>query len=177
MSMVSENLYFDQTEVTNEQWQAFELENIEKGINPEPYRINDVFNSEPFNTTYFPHESYRDYPVVGVTKLGATEYCKWRNTNSKLKGNYRLPTKNEFLQAIKEGEQSVKWFKKKIKTEKKNIKSYNLSDENEVVKMTSPSRSFLPSWRDKDELKWSSDTQLFTGPADWIGFRCACEVE
>ena len=137
-----------------------------------------------------------------MTKLGATEFCKWRNNHSKIKGNHRLPTKDEFLRAIKEGEQSVKWFKKKIKAEKNNILAYNLFDENEVVKMISPSRSFLPnkfgiynlvgnlsemvqeegivvggSWRDKDELKWSSATQPFTGPADWVGFRCVCEVE
>jgi sulfatase modifying factor 1 len=34
--------------------------------------------NEPMVEYYFRHPSYNNYPVVGVTWLQATEYCKWR---------------------------------------------------------------------------------------------------
>lgn len=200
MFLVSDNIYFDQTEVSNAQWEQFELSLNKKGVDLEAYRMSNVWEIPAFNASYF--SNFKDYPVVGVTRLGATEYCKWRSANADLKGNYRLPTKNEFLKAIKEGEQSVKWFKKKIKAEKKNIPVYNLFYENEKPRMTAPTKAFLKnkfgvfnlvgnvsemvkeedivvggSWRDKNDQKWSSATQTFSGPADWIGFRCVCEVD
>lgn len=41
------------------------------------WRSELAFN-EPYVEYYFRHPSYNYYPVVGVTWLQATEYCKWR---------------------------------------------------------------------------------------------------
>ena len=34
--------------------------------------------NEPYVSNYFRHPAYANYPVVGVSWLQATEYCKWR---------------------------------------------------------------------------------------------------
>jgi sulfatase modifying factor 1 len=41
------------------------------------WRRNLAYN-EPYVKYYFTHPSYNTYPVVGVSWLQATEYCKWR---------------------------------------------------------------------------------------------------
>ncbi|MDB4170996.1 gliding motility lipoprotein GldJ [Polaribacter sp.] len=42
-------------------------------------------NTELLTENYFRHPAYADYPVVGVSWLQATEYCKWRTNAVNLK--------------------------------------------------------------------------------------------
>ncbi len=61
---------------------------------------------EPYVDYYFRHPAYRDYPVVGISKIQAEAYCRWitRLFNEKTpeedrffkKVNFRLPTETEW---------------------------------------------------------------------------------
>lgn len=200
MISVSETLYFQKTEVSNAEWKKFESELTENKKELALYRKNDVFKVDAWNKTYF--QKYMDSPVVGVTKFGAAEYCNWLNNKNELKGVYRLPTKDEFHSAIRNGESSVKYQKRKIKADKKKTPFYNLNYDYTDVHGPSPVESFQAnklgiynlignvseivaednivvggSWKDKDQLRWDVDKQEFMEPSERVGFRCVCEVK
>ncbi len=82
------SFYVDQTEITNFHWceymywisRAYESYPIVgKNVLPDTnvWRTPLGF-SEKFVEYYLRHPSYRDYPVVGVSWLQASDYCKWR---------------------------------------------------------------------------------------------------
>ncbi len=66
---------------------------------------NELENTELNDENYFFNKKYDDYPVVGVTNVGARYYCIWltREVNAKNKVkdnamviNFRLPTETEW---------------------------------------------------------------------------------
>ena len=81
--------YMDQTEVTNFHWVEYlywisraysaEFPMVYKNALPDTlcWRSPLGFN-EKFVDYYLRHPAYRDYPVVGVSWLQASDYCKWR---------------------------------------------------------------------------------------------------
>ena len=82
------SFYMDQTEVTNFHWleylywisrayQTYPL--VYKNALPDTlcWRSPLGFN-EKYVDYYLRHPAYRDYPVVGVSWLQASDYCKWR---------------------------------------------------------------------------------------------------
>jgi len=82
------SFYMDETEVTNINYReyCFWLARVFKSY-PDVARKalpdtlvwrEELALNEPFIETYFRYPSYDDYPVVGVSWLQATEYCKWR---------------------------------------------------------------------------------------------------
>ena len=82
------SFYVDQTEITNFHWceymywisRAFETYPVVgKNVLPDTncWRTPLGF-SEKFVEYYLRHPAYRDYPVVGVSWLQASDYCKWR---------------------------------------------------------------------------------------------------
>ncbi len=83
------SFYMDQTEVTNFHWLEY-LYWISRAYNetypmvmknalPDTlvWRSKLGFN-EKYVDYYLRHPAYRDYPVVGVSWLQASDYCKWR---------------------------------------------------------------------------------------------------
>ena len=115
--MVSENLYYDETEASNFWW--LEYLYWTRKNNPELYATHlpdtnvwsiDSMLNEPFSKFYLRHPLYRQYPVVGVSWNQATEFCKWRTERVReflmAQGkidkapkhfNFRLPTHAEYL--------------------------------------------------------------------------------
>jgi gliding motility-associated lipoprotein GldJ len=82
------SFYIDQTEVTNFHWceylywiqRAYETYPVVyKNALPDTncWRSPLAFN-EKFVEYYLRHPAYRDYPVVGVSWLQASDFCKWR---------------------------------------------------------------------------------------------------
>ncbi len=82
------SFYMDETEVTNWDYRQYMAwlrhvypENPEKHKASLPdtlvWRRALAYN-EPFVSNYLRHPAYSDYPVVGVSWIQASEYCKWR---------------------------------------------------------------------------------------------------
>lgn len=70
--------------------------------------------NEPYVEYYFRHPAYRNYPLVGLTKKQANEFCLWltviltenyrKNHESDIDSVFvRLPTKQEWIDAAKGG--------------------------------------------------------------------------
>ncbi|MFA6923060.1 MAG: SUMF1/EgtB/PvdO family nonheme iron enzyme [Bacteroidales bacterium] len=116
---VNNNLYFDETEVTNVEWRYY-LECIAKkyGKNSQQYHnalpdttvwLDTLNKNQALVSLYYRDYNYANYPVVGVTYEQAIEYCKWKTDtvikvydnikNKKIlpkKITFRLPTKEEW---------------------------------------------------------------------------------
>ena len=82
------SFYMDETEVRNVDWREY-LYWLQRAYpsNPEVYRAalpdtlvwrNEMAYNEPFLENYLRHAAYSEYPVVGVSWVQATNYCKWR---------------------------------------------------------------------------------------------------
>ncbi len=82
------SFYMDETEVSNINWREYVywLERVYKSY-PEIAKAalpdtlvwrEELAYNEPFVETYYRYPSYDDYPVVGVSWLQASDYCKWR---------------------------------------------------------------------------------------------------
>ena len=83
------SFYMDETEVTNQFWNDYlhwlklvygdtYPELINRAL-PDTNIWREVTEyNEPYVDYYLRHPAYRDYPVVGVSWLQASEYCVWR---------------------------------------------------------------------------------------------------
>ena len=82
------SFYMDETEVRNFDWCEYlywidrvftEFSQIYVNALPDTmvWREKMAYN-EPYVEYYLRHPAYRDYPVVGVNWLQATEFCAWR---------------------------------------------------------------------------------------------------
>jgi formylglycine-generating enzyme required for sulfatase activity len=84
-----DNLFMDETEVTNFSWMEFLYYLKRKDtaqyslMRPDTIcwtRADVGFDlSEPLISYYLKHPTYRDYPVVGISYEQAVEFCKWRS--------------------------------------------------------------------------------------------------
>lgn len=121
-----DRIFIKETEVTNFQYHEFLYYNKMKGndlLNLLPDTLvwrDDIGYNEPYVEYYFRHPAYRDYPVVGITKEQANQYCKWL---SEMLTTYyrddeksdidsvvvRLPTKQEWIDAAKGGNDYYKY--------------------------------------------------------------------
>lgn len=83
------SFYMDETEVTNHFWLEYLAwlqriygssypEIVERALPDTAAWRNKLAYNEPMVNYYLRHPSYRDYPVVGVSWLQATDFCKWR---------------------------------------------------------------------------------------------------
>ncbi len=82
------SFYMDETEVTNFDYRQYlawlrttypNSPEILENATPDTlvWRSELAYN-EPFVSNYLRHPSYSNYPVVGVSWIQASEYCKWR---------------------------------------------------------------------------------------------------
>ncbi len=93
------SFYMDETEVTNAEYGLF-LQYMKDVYPPEKENYRHIYNSIVPDTlvwrrslgntnllteTYFRNPAYADYPVVGVSWIQATKYCKWRTNAVNLK--------------------------------------------------------------------------------------------
>lgn len=126
---IDNDLYIDETEITNFNWQEYVMwlankhgkTAIEyKNALPDTmvWREKEYYN-EPYTRYYYNHPAYNDYPVVGISYEQAVNYCKWRTDRVKesfkikaltdkknvypINFEYRLPTKEEWEKAAKIG--------------------------------------------------------------------------
>ncbi len=83
------SFYMDETEVTNFNWLeylywlervfAIDYPQVFKKALPDTLVWRDkLAYNEPYVEYYLRHPAYRDYPVVGVDWLQATDFCAWR---------------------------------------------------------------------------------------------------
>jgi len=83
------SFYMDETEVTNQYWNDYLYwlklvygDNYPELVNralPDTNIWREVTEyNEPYVDYYLRHPAFRDYPVVGVSWLQASEYCVWR---------------------------------------------------------------------------------------------------
>ena len=90
------SFYIDETEVSNLDYLEY-LHWIKRVFGedyPEVYQRalpdtlvwrEQLAYNEPLVEMYLRHPSYHNYPVVGVSWVQATEYCKWRTDRVKRK--------------------------------------------------------------------------------------------
>lgn len=97
------SFYMDETEVTNWDYRQYLawLTHVYPN-NREKYQValpdtlvwrRPMAYNEPFVSNYLRHPSYNEYPVVGVSWIQASEYCKWRTDRV----NEGILIKNGFL--------------------------------------------------------------------------------
>ena len=81
--------YIDETEVTNQYWLDYlhwlklvygdSYPEIVNRALPDTNIWREIMEyNEPYVQNYLRHPAYRDYPVVGVSWLQASDYCVWR---------------------------------------------------------------------------------------------------
>ena len=86
------SFYMDETEVTNYEY-VFYLDWMEKVFPPSDPNYEHIYNAavpdtlvwrdvlgsnELLTENYLRHPGYANYPVIGVSWIQATQYCKWR---------------------------------------------------------------------------------------------------
>ncbi len=83
------SFYMDQTEVRNLDYleylywlgRVYKLDNpriFQKALPDTLVWRSKLGHNEPLVELYLRHPAFRDYPVVGINWLQATDYCKWR---------------------------------------------------------------------------------------------------
>jgi len=119
---IYEHVYMRDTEVTNFDYLEY-LSYMKSKVAHDEYlsllpdttvwRTEYSYN-EPFVEYYFRHPAYRDYPIVGLTKIQVEQYCYWlsmiltENNRNNADSNIdsvlvRLPTDTEWTWAAKGG--------------------------------------------------------------------------
>ncbi|WP_337043324.1 gliding motility lipoprotein GldJ [Emticicia sp. 17c] len=80
------SFYMDETEITNLHWLEY-LHSVQKDSSQEFYEsalpdttvwLNKLSFNDQFTEQYLRYPGFRMYPVVGVSWVQASEYCKWR---------------------------------------------------------------------------------------------------
>ncbi|MEH0158708.1 SUMF1/EgtB/PvdO family nonheme iron enzyme [Limibacter armeniacum] len=87
--------YMDETEITNNEYRQFinymtsasdtsadyDFDRVQDELRPDTtvwMRDFSYHMGDPMQEYYFSHPSFGDYPVVGVNRKAAEEFCKWR---------------------------------------------------------------------------------------------------
>ena len=86
--VASSAFFMDQYEVTNIDWReyvswlqavyAHRPDVVVRALPDETVWRKELAYNEPYVREYYVSPAYNDYPVVGISWVQATEYCKWR---------------------------------------------------------------------------------------------------
>ncbi len=151
---------------------------------------------------YYNSPNYNKFPVVLLSYIQAAAYCDWRTDMTMLlfagsskdekyrskfykKVKYRLPTIDEWSYAMEKFKANVftnYWVYAGEKTatieafpQKKNLQFVYVP--HNVAEMSIVEKTALGiSWRDTDTTDNYAKTVSYSGPRDWLGFRCVCEI-
>ncbi len=161
------SFYMDETEVTNVAYREYTywLQRVFGTDHPEfvsaakpdslCWRRNLAYN-EPYVKYYFTHPSYNSYPVVGVTWLQATEYCKWRtdrvNEFLLIKKGYLANNPNQVNEDNFNTEAYMAGMYQGTTGEKQGIE--NLGPEGGVRNVHMSDGILLPDYRLPTEAEW-----------------------
>lgn len=82
------SFYMDESEVRNADWREYlhwirrvypdDKETYNKALPDTLVWREELSYNEPYLENYLRHPAFSDYPVVGVSWVQASEYCKWR---------------------------------------------------------------------------------------------------
>ncbi len=147
--------------------------------------------------TYLNKPTYNFYPLINISYDVAVKFCEWRTAMVQLvysadateedrkkhhkKIKYRLATKEEWEYALKKfaGNKNLCIRKPKHNETLPNLKGktgcINLTNLSEMVVEKTVVKGY--NWKNAD-YKYNLNTTIESkSPADWITFRCVCEVE
>ena len=99
------SFYMDETEITNLHWLEY-LHAIQKDSSQEFYEttlpdttvwMNKLSFNDQFTEQYLRYPGFRMYPVVGVSWVQASDYCKWRSNavNGEMASRYGDKSKSK----------------------------------------------------------------------------------
>ena len=168
------DFYISSIEITNKQYREFlndlrakgETDKLQKAMVDSLGWKNAFSSNEPYTRYYFQHNAYDNYPVVNISKEGASIYCNWLtekyNANSKVKVRFALPTEEQWTRAAQGGDNSAiyPWKGNSVKYEGKGkymnnaMCNYRRTPEfgqtnkanNANADVTAPSVSFMPNY-------------------------------
>ena len=108
--------FISSTEVTNIQWKEFLMYLKQEGrmeeynanvLNTTVWRQRLAYN-EPFVNYYYQHQTYSEYPAVGMTLKQAKAYANWLTEifamrDQGVKVTFSVPTKKQWIRAARGG--------------------------------------------------------------------------
>ncbi len=127
------DFYISSIEITNKQYRDFlndlqakgETVKLQKAMVDTLKWITRFVSNEPYTRYYFQHHAYDNFPVVNISKDGASLYCNWLtekyNLNAKVKVRFALPTEEQWMRAAQGGDKSAvyPWKGNSLNSEKK----------------------------------------------------------
>lgn len=158
--VIAENTFLDVAEVSNLNWREYMSWNEKKyGKESKEYLActpdENVWEGDkfkPMKALYLKHNSYDNYPVVGVSYEQAMAYCNWRaerineavklqNKKSKVTYSCRLPTKAEWEKLANKETYHFEPYK----TTNHNLQQVTEDGVVHENDLTSPVKSFTPT--------------------------------
>ena len=161
------SFYMDETEVTNHFWLEYVTwlnrvygssypEIVERALPDTAAWRNKLAYNEPMVNYYLRHPAYRDYPVVGVSWLQATEFCKWRSdrVNEGILVREGLLVHNPDAQVDEEHFTTETYLSGQYQGERlrEGLPSYSIDSDFRDVKMEDG--VLLPAYRLPNEAEW-----------------------
>ena len=161
------SFYMDETEVTNHFWLEYVTwlnrvygssypEIVERALPDTAAWRNKLAYNEPMVNYYLRHPAYRDYPVVGVSWLQATEFCKWRSdrVNEGILVREGLLVHNPDAQVDEEHFTTETYLSGQYQGERlrEGLPSYSINSDFRDVKMEDG--VLLPAYRLPTEAEW-----------------------